>query len=800
MKLNHIKRFIVLLFMTYCCGQLLVAQQANTLYFMQGVPDRGIYNPAFQSPYDFYLDIPLFPSFGLSVGNNSFVFNDAVFNRNGQTISFLHPDAMGKRADFYNTLSGTTRINGDVSFNLLGFGLRKDKNYFTFGITFKEEAGVYLPKDLFKLALYGTGEGGDNFNLKKLGVNASLYTEFALGYSRQLNDKLTVGGKLKYLAGYANVSTDFKNLELNLRNDKWAVDGSGALNASVPEAIFDRTKVFTNDPDDPARRILDFDNLGDAIRDDLGAKDFKVGDFFKNFGFGVDLGATYKVLPELQLSAAITDLGFIRWKNNTVNAEITKNYEFDGIEYIAGKTWKGKEDAGGNIIPGTSIKQELEDEGDKLKGIFSDSNVDAASGKAYSTLLSTRFNIGAEYSLLNDKIGIGLLSSNLYANKTIFPSLTISANFRPTLWFQPTLSYSILDGGFKTIGAGAQLKAGPLNFYLAVDKIPVGSKSYVKSGEIPIPQYMNGTNLYAGMTWAFGDIRKKKCFDIPKSWVVDKYGCPIDSDGDGVPDSLDECPGTPRGVDVDAVGCPIDTDGDGVPDYLDQCPDTPQGVTVDTNGCPFDTDGDGVPDYMDQCPGTPQGVAVDERGCPFDTDGDGVPDYLDQCPDTPQGVAVDGNGCPFDTDGDGIPDYMDKCPNIPGTVANNGCPELTEKDKAIFEKALYGIQFATGKATITKASYPILDAIVMIMKENSTYFLTINGHTDNVGKPASNQTLSEKRAAAVKDYLVKKGIGADRMKTQGFGDTKPLVPNTNAANKAKNRRVEFLVKYEKEVE
>jgi OOP family OmpA-OmpF porin len=89
----------------------------------------------------------------------------------------------------------------------------------------------------------------------------------------------------------------------------------------------------------------------------------------------------------------------------------------------------------------------------------------------------------------------------------------------------------------------------------------------------------------------------------------------LDSDGDGVPDYIDKCPGTPRGVQVDEWGCPLDSDGDGVPDYIDRCPGTPKGVKVDEWGCPLDSDGDGVPDYKDECPGTPKGAWVDERGC-----------------------------------------------------------------------------------------------------------------------------------------------------------------------------------------
>lgn len=89
----------------------------------------------------------------------------------------------------------------------------------------------------------------------------------------------------------------------------------------------------------------------------------------------------------------------------------------------------------------------------------------------------------------------------------------------------------------------------------------------------------------------------------------------IDSDKDGVFDSVDKCPGTPRGATVDSYGCPIDSDKDGIIDYKDECADTPLGVEVDKKGCPLDSDGDGVLDYKDLCPETPKGVMVDPNGC-----------------------------------------------------------------------------------------------------------------------------------------------------------------------------------------
>jgi OmpA-OmpF porin, OOP family len=286
-----------------------------------------------------------------------------------------------------------------------------------------------------------------------------------------------------------------------------------------------------------------------------------------------------------------------------------------------------------------------------------------------------------------------------------------------------------------------------------------------------------------------------KCPDTPKSVKVDAFGCPIDTDGDGVPDYLDKCPNTPAGAAVDASGCPLDSDGDGVPDYMDKCSNTPNGVKVDASGCPFDSDGDGVADYMDKCPNTPKGVKVDASGCPLDSDGDGVPDYLDKCPNTPKGVSVNVNGCPLDRDGDGVPDYMDKCPDVPGLAANKGCPEVKAETKKIFAQALQGIQFESGKNVIKKSSYPILDKVAKVMKENPSYNLEINGHTDNQGAAAMNLDLSEKRADAVKGYLTKSGVDASRLAAKGFGQTIPVADNATAAGRAKNRRVEFKVNF-----
>ena len=290
-----------------------------------------------------------------------------------------------------------------------------------------------------------------------------------------------------------------------------------------------------------------------------------------------------------------------------------------------------------------------------------------------------------------------------------------------------------------------------------------------------------------GLHIALGDLPKAAPAPAPAP-VAAPVVAPVvlDSDGDGVPDNLDQCPNTPKGVKVDAVGCPLDSDGDGVPDYLDQCPNTPKGVKVDAKGCPLDSDGDGVPDYLDKCPGTPAGAKVDANGCELDSDGDGVVDRLDQCPNTPAGHKVDAKGCDLDSDGDGIPDYLDKCPDTPkgDRVDNNGC----SLPKVIHLK---GVNFDNDLATLRPDAIAILDDAVTTLKRYPGMKIEVAGHTDSNSTPEHNLDLSDRRAKAVMDYFVAKGVAADRLTSKGYGLTQPIADNHTAEGRAQNRRVEL---------
>ena len=241
----------------------------------------------------------------------------------------------------------------------------------------------------------------------------------------------------------------------------------------------------------------------------------------------------------------------------------------------------------------------------------------------------------------------------------------------------------------------------------------------------------------------------------------------------------------------------IDTDGDGIPDDEDACPNEPG--PKENRGCPVakDTDGDGIPDDIDRCPLDPEDYDgfQDEDGCPDpDNDGDGVVDKVDACPNMPG--PIENKGCPIlDRDGDGVPDDEDRCPDVPGPKENFGCPRtytLVEVKKEKIE-IKQQVHFATAKFRVLPDSFPLLNQVVQVLGDFPKMRISIEGHTDNVGKEVTNMRLSQRRAEAVRDYLVSKGVSPDRLEAVGYGPTKPIASNKTAKGKAKNRRTEFRI-------
>jgi outer membrane protein OmpA-like peptidoglycan-associated protein len=280
---------------------------------------------------------------------------------------------------------------------------------------------------------------------------------------------------------------------------------------------------------------------------------------------------------------------------------------------------------------------------------------------------------------------------------------------------------------------------------------------------------------------------------------------PQDRDKDFILDKFDACPEISEDLDnyEDSDGCPdLDNDHDAIPDSLDKCPTEAEDLDgfEDDDGCPDpDNDQDRVIDSVDQCPNQKEDLDGynDFDGCPdYDNDNDGVPDSLDRCP----GVAEDrdgfedDDGCSdLDNDLDGILDSLDNCPDTPGVASENGCPKSKPEPKEIRRGRviLRGVDFTRGSSTLSTGAMEVLDQVYESLMAYKEIRLEIQAHTDNSGNYDSNLRISQSRADACRDYLIQKGIDAQRLRAIGKGQNEPIADNSSAYGQQLNNRIEL---------
>jgi len=825
------------------------AQQVNTMYFMDNVPLRNMLNPAFQPLSNFYLGFPMMGYSQFGVGNNSYTLKDMLYmDTNGKPILFFNKN--GDKAKFLNALQPTTVLSSNVQINLLDVGFRTGKSYWNFSLTEKIDGNIAIPVDFMKLLLYGTEDpiNVNKFDLTSMGGDVSIYTEAGLGYSKKVNDKWAFGVKFKFLYGTANTTLVNEKDSFNAGIDKWEVNGQGTIKYSSADNI--TTPIADYKP--TLSNWLKPAGYGGGI--DFGFT-YKPNKHLTLSGAVIDLGMIKWIKNTNRIDYTV-NAEFTGINDLTLDSKFDKLTAQlkDSLENAV-KTVKSTGSYTTYTSPRLNAGVEYGFFNDNNLSIGLLSSTMKYNQKYYQELtgsLNIRpidwFNMSVSYSVMNGKMsnigaGLGLRTGVLHwfftadyisLSNAKYPLSKIADTIGITL---PSFAQNVtIPFAYKrnkmNFAVGANFVFGnrkDLDRDGVVDRKDKGPETpfgvIVDKFGIPVDNDGDGVPDYQDkcpntpkeaynkidMTGCPLDSDKDnvpdyldKCPDTPLASIgfVDKTGCSLDTDKDGVFDYLDKCANTPSGVKVDSIGCPLDSDGDSVADYLDLCPGTvaqARGM-IDKNGCPLDSDSDGVSDYLDLCPGTPLEARsfVNKNGCVQDTDDDGIPDYLDKCPNTPKEARgmVDEKGCPRDTDGDAVMDYLDNCPKVPGVLSNKGCPEVKKEVKKLFQKALQGIQFESGKSTIKPASFTILGQIAEVLISNPTYLIQIQGHTDNVGNPASNLSLSDRRAAAVKEFLTGKGVAETRMTSKGFGDTLPVETNKTTAGKAKNRRVEFVVTFE----
>jgi hypothetical protein len=476
-------KYILILLITFIITDI-SAQNSQVLYFMN-LPQNHLLNPAMRPSNSLYIGLPVISGINLNINNNFINFSD-VFMK-GQTgdsvISILHPS--------YNVDAFLAKINDknflepEVSVQLFGLGFSAGKDlYFFLDVNERIDGNVVLPGDIFTLALKGNeGFVGNKIDLSSLRGDLKWYREVGFGFSKNFSNKLRIGVKGKLLFGIADASIDNRSLGITVNNDySHTLDADLTANISAPVIITRDSKNNISSIKFDDSRLKSTGNKIDYLLNT------------KNLGLGLDIGATYDITTELVVSAAITDLGFIRWKNDVTNLQTKNQFLFSGLNML-------------DVINGTKTIDQLGTElVDSLKNSFQVSDTKAA----FTTYIPVGITLGGSYNLTKH-FSLGLLSYSRIIGKQLRESMTLSANLNLGNSFSTSLSYTAANHRFDNFGAGLAFRPGIFQFYILTDRIPVTwNKIKTDNSTIPLPASWNTINLRLGMNLAFGNKVKKK--------------------------------------------------------------------------------------------------------------------------------------------------------------------------------------------------------------------------------------------------------------------------------------------------
>jgi len=456
------------------------AQHIQTQYFLN-IPQSNQMNPAFRPDANLYIGFPFLSGTYVGMSNNLLNMTELLQPMPGadSIMTILHPDF--DRDRFFRSIGRKGFVSAEINVPLVSVGFTvADKWWLDMGISLKSTARVRLPADLFTLAIEGNEDFvGSEAKLSGTGINAQAYLETYVGLSRNITDRLRVGGRLKIMQGALSASLNADKLDIHVNEDyshvfntDVALKLNGPFNVTLDEDGFIEDLIFREDPE--------FNELGPS---------------FKNFGFGLDLGAEYTLLDNLQLSASIIDLGFIRWGKESFTFRATNDFTFDGIDITEG------------IIDDKDIGEIIEEFGDSLLTTFD--FVDSDEG--YTTGLPAKVYLAAAYQPV-DFLSLGLLSRTTIG-MGVRESLTLSATLFAGDVLSTSLSYTMTNRSFNNFGFGFGVRGGPVQFYAVIDQIPVSWVEFIgDSGNdrVVVPQRLDYMNMRFGLNLMFGRARITK--------------------------------------------------------------------------------------------------------------------------------------------------------------------------------------------------------------------------------------------------------------------------------------------------
>lgn len=437
------------------------AQYLRTSYFMEGASSRLQLNPGLQ-PTRGYLNLPVIGSFNISANTNSLGINDIIdITKDGN--DFLNNQKL------YNALQTDNRFNTTINTNILSFGWFRGKNFWSVNAGLRMDIGAQINKDMFDMMRNMNGLDIDNiagspqsYNMGNQQINMNAYAEVGLGLSRRITEKLTVGVRAKVLLGLARAEVNIDKFDLSLDIPELPSNQEELQ----PENWYG-SKYSYNAQANVVTTLkgggMTFDENNMINGFDLDASSFGLS----GTGFGVDLGASYSIFKNLTVSAAVLDLGVMKWnKSNTTMATVS------GEENVTINENNYDQYIGGDFLSLDRFAFGKDEEADYKS----------------STKLSTTILLGAEYGLLNNKLSVGAIYTSRFVQPKTQTELTFLATLRPSNGFNAAISYSPILSGGKSIGIA--LKLGPI--FAGTDYMYFGENSKNINGFIGLSLPLGG--------------------------------------------------------------------------------------------------------------------------------------------------------------------------------------------------------------------------------------------------------------------------------------------------------------------
>lgn len=454
------------------------AQALKGSYFLDSSLNRHEMNPAFAPRAD-YFQLFGIGNLGAGVGTNLDI-PTFLYPKNGELVTFLNNSISAK--EFDRKMPNHPHFDAEFNTTLFGFGFyTKRLSYWTFDIDVRTTIDVDLPADLFMFMKKGTGTSGQSFNVGNINAYATGGLQASLGYSRNIIKGLRAGIKARVIAPLAYAGLNLENVMLSTSDEKWALTTEGYLH----------TAIQGTDISLPQGEVMP------SFGFDLPA--FISNKALAGLGFSFDLGAEYTlelgtIFDGLSVSAAVTDLGMIKYKSNAVSSfKSAGNVEWTGFQNLSLS----------DMDMGAAIEELAQKAKENLLNL---SEMDTAGGLTRSTM--PRFYLGAEMPFLKKTMSVGLLYSSRLSHSYARHELTLSYNLNPCKWFALGVNYSFLNTA-RTMGFILELtpKVGPA-FYIGADYIPV---SFAKTSmmSLPIPLAMR-MNMNFGIAFQVGSKYLKK--------------------------------------------------------------------------------------------------------------------------------------------------------------------------------------------------------------------------------------------------------------------------------------------------